>query len=595
MRTWTKFGFLITLQMVCTLPGWAQPTCTGNIQVRNTDNNTVLGFLASHWNTFGEYDAVVPSTSSVSPSALTVMFTYTPGAPFSLTASNGPDNTYPLVGWIVGFASTSDNLSPGSHNYAYLGGTTATPPNSRAVAGANAFTNATGIPEDIESAIWSVSPTLALTPQWVNTDASKPATFAVTSTGIFVVTGDTTAFQNTFGPATNVAFTFVPAPMTACVIATPTLSVAKAHVGTFIQGSTGEWDVTVNNTTASSVTSGTTTVFDTLPSGYTINSFSTTDASWSCSGTGTQTATCTSTMGLNGGSSFPVIRMIVNIPANSPASVTNTAKAFGGGDTTHTSLATAASGSDPVVVMQVPASVTATAGTPQSTAVNTAFPINLQATVRDAGSVGLPNVNVTFQAPGSGPSGTFGLPCSGITCVVPTNAMGVATAPTFTANGTPGSYHVTATVPGLMPAIFALTNVGPPTFTKTIATPFGAGSINQGDTTAVAFTVSNPNSIALTGLSFTDPLPSGLWIQNPNGLSNTCGGTVTAVPGTGTISLTGGAVSATSTCSISVNVTGVASGDQTNPSVTLTSNEAPSATSAPANVFVEPWWLWFFY
>jgi hypothetical protein len=595
MLTWTKSGFLIALQMVCTLPGWAQPTCTGNIQVRNTGNNTVLGFLASHWNTFGEYDAVVPSTSSVSPSALTVMFTYTPGAPFSLTATNGPNNTYPFVGGIVGFASTSDNLSPGSPNYAYLGGTTATPPNSRAVAGANAFTNATGIPEDIESAIWSVSPTFALTPQWVNTDASKPATFAVTSTGIFVLTGDRTAFQNTFGAATNVAFTFVPAPATTCVIATPTLSVAKAHVGTFTQSSTGEWDITVNNTAASSITSGTTTVSDTLPAGYTANNFSTTDASWSCIGTGTQTATCTSMSAISGGSSFPTIKIIVNIPANSPTSVTNTARAFGGGDTTHTNLDTAASGSDTVVVMQVPASVTATADTPQSTVINTAFPINLQATVRDAGSVGLPNVNVTYQAPGSGPSGTFGLPCSGTTCVVATNAMGVATAPTFTANGIVGSYHVTATVPGLMSAIFALTNIGSPTFTKTIATPFGAGSINQGDTTPVTFTISNPNSIALTGLSFTDPLPSGLWIQNPNGLTNTCGGTVTAAPGTGTISLTGGTVSATSTCSVSVNVTGVASGDQTNPSVTLTSNEAPSVMSAPASVFVYAWWLWFFY
>jgi photosystem II stability/assembly factor-like uncharacterized protein len=365
----------------------------------------------------------------------------------------------------------------------------------------------------------------------------------------------------------------------------PSLSIAKTHVGTFTQGGTGEWDVTVSDAPGTFHTTGTTTVSDTLPTGYTVHDFSTTSASWSC----------TSTLAVNGGSGFPPIMMTVSIPANSASRVMNTARAFGGGDTTHTNIATAATGSDTVPVTQVPASVTPTAGTPQSTPINTTFATNLQATVQDAGHVGVPNVNVTFQAPSSGPSGTFGSPCSGVICVVTTNALGVATAPTFTANGTLGSYTVTATVPALIPAIFALTNVVPPTFTKMIATPFGAGSINQGDTTTVAFTLANPNSISLTGLTFTDTLPNGLSIQDPNGLSNTCGGTVTAVPGTGTISLAGGTVGSSASCTISVNVTGVAQGDQTNPSVTLVSNEAPPTVSAPVTVFVYPWWLWFFY
>ena len=47
-------------------------------------------------------------------------------------------------------------------------------------------------------------------------------------------------------------------------------------------------------------------------------------------------------------------------------------------------------------------SVTATAGTPQSTAVNTAFGTALQATVRDAGNNPVSGVTVTFTAPGSG-------------------------------------------------------------------------------------------------------------------------------------------------------------------------------------------------
>jgi uncharacterized repeat protein (TIGR01451 family) len=373
---------------------------------------------------------------------------------------------------------------------------------------------------------------------------------------------------------------------------TPSLSVAKTHLGTFTQGQTAEWDITVSNATGFPATSGTTTLSDTLPAGYTVNNFSTTDASWSCSGAGTQTATCTNALAVNGGSSFLPVKIIVNIPADSPTRVINTANAFGGGDAAHTTLGTAATGSDTVSVIQVPASIRATDGTPQRTAINTAFPTNLTAIVLDAKGVNVPGVIVTFQAPASGPSGTFASPCSGILCVVTADILGVAIAPTFTANTTPGLYVVTATVGSLAPASFALTNVAPPTFTKT----FGADSINQGDTMSVSFALSNPNSISLTGLTFTDPLPIGLSIQNPNGLTSTCiGGTVTAVPGTGTISLTAGNLGPRASCVISMDVTGIAEGDQTNASVTLTSNEAPSAASAPASVFVNASLLWFFY
>lgn len=162
------------------------------------------------------------------------------------------------------------------------------------------------------------------------------------------------------------------------------------------------------------------------------------------------------------------------------------------------------------------------------------------------------------------------------------------TGPVSSTNGGTGATSNTASL-----TVTAL----PPTFTKTIATPFGAGSLNQGDTTTVSFTVANPNSIALTGLSFTDTLPTGLPIQNPNGLANSCGGSITAVPGAGTISLVGGTVGPTASCTItlSVVVTDLAPGELTNPSVTLTSSEAASVMSAPVSVFVYAWWLWFFY
>ena len=104
--------------------------------------------------------------------------------------------------------------------------------------------------------------------------------------------------------------------------------------------------------------------------------------------------------------------------------------------------------------------MTATAGTPQSTVVNTAFGTALQATVRDAGSNPVAGVTVTFTAPASGASARFG---GSATATATTNGSGVATAPTLTANGTAGSYTVTATAPGVAtPANFNLTNMAMP-------------------------------------------------------------------------------------------------------------------------------------
>jgi uncharacterized repeat protein (TIGR01451 family) len=125
--------------------------------------------------------------------------------------------------------------------------------------------------------------------------------------------------------------------------------------------------------------------------------------------------------------------------------------------------------------VEVNYSFSATAGTPQSIAVNTAFPIALKATVTESGNP-VSGISVTFTAPASGASGTFS---SGNTATVVTGANGVATAPTFTANGTPGSYTVAATVVGIAtPANFSLTNVvGPVThFGVTAPTNATAGT-----------------------------------------------------------------------------------------------------------------------
>ena len=101
------------------------------------------------------------------------------------------------------------------------------------------------------------------------------------------------------------------------------------------------------------------------------------------------------------------------------------------------------------------ASVAATAGTPQSATINTAFATNLQATVKDASNNPVNGVTVTFTAPGSGASGTF----AGGANTATTNTSGVATSATFTANGIVGGpYTVIASATGATSANFSLTN-----------------------------------------------------------------------------------------------------------------------------------------
>jgi hypothetical protein len=262
-------------------------------------------------------------------------------------------------------------------------------------------------------------------------------------------------------PSSNDSITIDPAPV---------LSVSKSHTGGFTQGSTAEWDITVNNTATGSTTSGAVTVSDTLPSGYTLSSYA--GSGWSCSGTGAASVSCNSSSAISGGSSFPQIQLIVNVPANSPTSVSNTAQAWGGGDLTHTSSGTAVtSNTDSVTVVQVAASITVNGGGTQSATISTAFATPLSVLVEDAASNPINNASVTFTAPAAGASGTFSNSSNTIT--VNTNASGVASAGTFTANTTTGSYNVTAQVSGLgSSALFMLSNDQPPAFTSPSGTTF---------------------------------------------------------------------------------------------------------------------------
>jgi CSLREA domain-containing protein len=284
------------------------------------------------------------------------------------------------------------------------------------------------------------------------------------------------------------------------------LSVTKSHTGTFTQASPATWNIQVNNTATGS-TSGTINVSDTLPTNYTLASYSGTG--WTCSGTGTSAVACSSTTAIAGGSSS-TISLVVNVPAASPTSVTNTASAWGGGDLTHTNSGSATTGTDPSVpVVQVPASISINGMQTQSAATGTAFG-TLAVTIKDAAGVTIPNYSsVTFTAvPAGGASGTFSNSTG--TTTLATDGSGVANPGTFTANATAGGPYLVTVSAGSAPSVsFSLTNTSSTVSVAIGTSPSGLGFSIGG----VSYTTTQTPSLTIgTGYALLTTSPQNLGV-----------------------------------------------------------------------------------
>ena len=126
-------------------------------------------------------------------------------------------------------------------------------------------------------------------------------------------------------------------------------------------------------------------------------------------------------------------------------------------------------------------------------------------------------------------------------------------------------------------------NLAPPSISKS----FGTSPINVGGTSLLTVTVTNPNSSTpLTGVGFTDTLPTGL-VFPANLSTGQCGGTAT-VTGLNTLTLSGASVSAGLPCTTTLSVTadGTATGVLTNNTSTVTSTNGGTGNSASANITV---------
>lgn len=133
-------------------------------------------------------------------------------------------------------------------------------------------------------------------------------------------------------------------------------------------------------------------------------------------------------------------------------------------------------------------------------------------------------------------------------------------------------------------------SAGPPptVLPPSIMKVFGASSVGLNGSTSLTFKLSNPNTgQALSGVGFSDDLPSGQVVAAPNALTGTCGGgTITATAGSSSVSLSGATLSVSSSCSFSLNVTGTTTGTQNNVTSVVTSNEGGSGGTASATLIV---------
>jgi len=110
------------------------------------------------------------------------------------------------------------------------------------------------------------------------------------------------------------------------VTAPSDLAVAVSHSGTFTQGGTGSYTITVNNS-GGGATNGTVTLSDFLPSGLTASTMS--GSGWSCSAS---TVQCSRADSLGSGGSYPTITLNVNISGTASGTLNNSAQVSGGAE-----------------------------------------------------------------------------------------------------------------------------------------------------------------------------------------------------------------------------------------------------------------------
>jgi len=290
----------------------------------------------------------------------------------------------------------------------------------------------------------------------LNTTAAIVTTATTTASGTATVTVDGTSVAKTF------------------TVTAPVLGVTSTHTGNFTAGSTGNtYTLSVANSGNAS-TSGTVTVVDTLPSGFTATAISGTG--WSCT---LATLTCTNSTAVAAGSAFNAITLTVSVSSTDAGVYTNSVSASGGG------AASAGSGTDATTVIGPP---------------------TLLATFTP--TVTLLNQNVTFAFKFTNPNSTVSLTGVSLVVILPTGM--ILSTPVGTVNSCGGT--VTAVAGGNSIVLTGASIAAGSNCTL---------SVDIIATTAATYVVNTgaPGSSAGTGVGASATLMAegSLWVINANG------------------------------------------------------------------------------
>ncbi|EKM58254.1 uncharacterized protein PHACADRAFT_252442 [Phanerochaete carnosa HHB-10118-sp] len=179
------------------------------MQYTDSQGQIQSGWLSASASAFGEY-AFTTSVGQAMLLAYQICEGDAAGTPVTFFSTNGPA-TYPYLAGVVGFASLNNDLGPDMFNYVYIGGSAMEVPAGPAQYEKNAFSDASGAREGLETAIWSIGAGGAIAAQWVNTNGAvfTPQIAYIPSSGAFALLGDVSQFITNFGGAYPATWTFV--------------------------------------------------------------------------------------------------------------------------------------------------------------------------------------------------------------------------------------------------------------------------------------------------------------------------------------------------------------------------------------------------
>jgi uncharacterized repeat protein (TIGR01451 family) len=398
---------------------------------------------------------------------------------------------------------------------------------------------------------------------------------------------------------------------TAAATATLTVTASSVTIGkafapaTINPGGTSLLTLTIANTATGAAALTGVAVTDSLPIGVTIAA--TPNASTTC-GVGTVTATAGGTsVALSAGTlaAGATCTVTVSVTGTLPGGYTNIIPIGGLTSTQGASNTTAASAT--LTIANAPPVSIAKSFTPASIAVGGISQLTVTIANTATGAVALSNVHLQDLFPTgvtlaptpalatTCPSGTVTQvagPNPNVTLSGATIAAGATC--TITANVTSSTVGAALnTIPAsALTSTQGATNTAPASATLTVAAPsvalskaFAPATIVRGGVSALTITIANTatGAIALTNVSVTDGLPTGVTIAAAPNASTTCpAGTVNAVAGAASVSLTGGTLAAAASCTIVVNVTGTLPNTYTNtiPVGAVTTNEGASNGAA---------------